>query len=196
MSNSPQDVRHRFAGSGTYELPIGQGGIVMSNNSLASRLIGNWKANAIVTLQTGQPFSVTATNVSDTGGNSSFYANCIGNPWTGASKSPNAFVGTHATGFFINPSAFSAPTLGTYGSCRPRAWHGPGLEDADLSLFKSFPVTEEDRIETRFEFFDAFNHPSFGNPAANISTSGANFGKVTSTTAGPRIMQIAIKFYF
>ena len=48
----------------------------------------------------------------------------------------------------------------------------------------------------RFEFFDAFNHASFGNPASNISTSGANFGKVTSTTAGPRIMQIAIKFYF
>ncbi len=196
MSNSAQDVRHRFTGSGTYTLPIGQGGIVMNNNSLASRLIGNWKANAIVTLQTGEPLSVTATNVSDTGGNSAFYANCNGNPFTGASKSPGAFVGVHATGFFINPAAFSAPTLGTYGTCRPRIYHGPGLEDEDLSLFKSFPVTEADSIEMRFEFFDAFNHPSFGNPSTNISTSGANFGKSTSTTSGPRIMQIAIKFYF
>lgn len=168
----------------------------MNNNSLASRLIGNWKANAIVTLQTGEPFSVTATNVSDTGGNSAFYANCTGNPYTGASKSPSAFVGVHATGFFINPAAFTAPTLGTYGSCRPRIYHGPGLEDEDLSLFKSFPVTEADSIEMRFEFFDAFNHPSFGNPSTNISTSGANFGKSTSTTSGPRIMQIAIKYYF
>jgi hypothetical protein len=147
-------------------------------------------------LQTGEPFNVTATNVSDTGGNSSFYANCIGDPWTGASKNPSAYVGTHATGFFINPAAFSAPTLGTYGSCRPRAWHGPGLEDEDLSLFKQFPVTEGTKIETRFEFFDAFNHASFNNPGANISTSGANFGKVTSTTAGPRVIQIAIKYYF
>ncbi len=27
MSNSYQDVRHRFAAHGTYELPIGQGGL-------------------------------------------------------------------------------------------------------------------------------------------------------------------------
>jgi hypothetical protein len=196
MSNSEQDVRHRFAASGTYELPIGQGGLVMNNSSLASRLVGNWKASAIVTLQGGEPFNVTATNVSDTGGNSAFYANCVGNPFTGASKSPGGYVGTHATGFFINPAAFSAPTLGTFGSCRPRMYHGPGLEDEDLSLFKQFPIRETEKIELRFEAFDAFNHPSFGNPAANISTSGANFGKVTSTTAGPRIMQIAAKFYF
>jgi carboxypeptidase family protein/TonB-dependent receptor-like protein len=196
MSNSFQDVRHRFTGSGTYELPIGQGGLVMNNDSLTSRLIGNWKANAIVTLQTGEPFNVTANNSSDTGGNSAAYANCVGNPWTSASKNPNAFVGTHATGFFINPAAFSPPGLGTYGSCRPRSWHGPGLEDEDISLFKQFPITEGTKIETRFEFFDAFNHASFGNPAANISTSGANFGKVTSTTAGPRVIQIAIKYYF
>ena len=196
MSNSYQDVRHRFEANGSYELPVGQGGLVMNNNKLASRLIGNWKANAIISLQTGEPFNVTATNVSDTGGNSAFYANCVGNPWAGASKSPGAFVGVHATGFFINPAAFSAPTLGTYGSCRPRSWHGPGLEDEDISLFKQFPITEGSRVETRFEFFDAFNHASFGNPAANISTSGANFGKVTSTTAGPRVIQIAIKYYF
>jgi hypothetical protein len=134
--------------------------------------------------------------VSDTGGNSAFYANCVGDPFTGASKSPNAFVGTHATGFFINPAAFTSPTLGTYGSCRPRMYHGPGLEDEDISVFKQFPLREAEKVELRFEAFDAFNHPSFGNPAANISTSGANFGKVTSTTAGPRIIQIAAKFYF
>ena len=195
MSNSYQDVRHRFVANGTYLLPIGEGGLVMNNNSLASRLIGNWQANAIVTLQTGEPFNVTATNTSDTGGNSAFYANCIGDAFTGASTNRHAYV-IGGSSFFINPAAFSAPGLGQFGTCRPRAWHGPGLEDEDISLFKQFPITEGSKIETRFEFFDAFNHPSFGNPAANISTSGSNFGKVSSTTAGPRIMQIAIKYYF
>jgi hypothetical protein len=196
MSNSLQDVRHRFVANGTYNLPIGQGGLILKSNNLASRIVGNWKVNAIVTLQTGEPFNVSATNNSDTGGNSASYANCIGDPWTGATKNRRNYVGANATGFFVNPAAFSAPTLGRFGSCRPRMYHGPGLEDEDLSLFKQFPVAEADKIELRFEFFDAFNHPSFGNPAANISTSGANFGKVTSTTAGPRIMQIAAKFYF
>jgi len=195
MSNSYQDVRHRFAANGTYQLPIGQGGIVMNNNSLASRLIGNWQANAIVTLQTGEPFNVTATNDSDTGGNSASYANCIGNAFSGATTNRHAYV-LGGSGFFINSASFSAPTLGQFGTCKPRAWHGPGLEDEDISVFKQFPVTEGSKIETRFEFFDAFNHPSFGNPSANISTSGSNFGKVSSTTAGPRIIQIAIKYYF
>jgi hypothetical protein len=196
MSNSFQDVRHRFVANGTYKLPIGQGGIVMNNSSLASRLIGNWQANAIVTLQTGEPFNVTATNVSDTGGNSAFYANCLSNPFVGASKDRHAYV-IGGSSFFINPAAFSAPTSpGQYGSCRPRMFHGPGLEDEDISLFKQFPVTEGTKIEARFEFFNAFNHPSFGNPAANASTSGSNFGKVSSTTVGPRIIQLAIKYYF
>jgi hypothetical protein len=196
MSNSDQDVRNRFVATGTYVLPIGSGGLVLNNNGLASRLLGNWQTNAIVTLQTGEPFNVTATNLSDTGGNSASYANCIGDPFNGATKNPILYAGTHSTGFFINPAAFSSPTLGTFGSCRPRAWHGPGLEDVDLSLFKSFPIVHENRIETRFEFFNAFNHPSFGNPAANISSSGASFGKVTTTTVAPRVIQIAIKYYF
>jgi Carboxypeptidase regulatory-like domain/TonB dependent receptor len=196
MSNSNQDVRHRFVATGTYILPIGKDGLVLNNGGMMSRFLGNWQANAIVTLQTGEPFNVTATSVSDTGGNNASYANCIGNPFAGASANPQIFAGTKSTGFFINPAAFSAPTLGTFGSCRPRAWHGPGIETGDLSLFKSFPIVREYRIETRFEAFNAFNHPSFGNPAANISSSGANFGKVTSTTVAPRVLQIAAKFYF
>ena len=196
MSNSNQDVRNRFVATGTYQLPIGKDGLILNNGGVAAAVLGNWQVNAIVTLQTGEPFNVTATNVSDTGGNSASYANCVGNPYTGASKNPQQFAGTHSPGFFINPAAFSSPTIGTFGSCRPRAWHGPGLESVDLSLFKSFPVVREYRVETRFEAFNAFNHPSFGNPAANISTSGANFGKVTSTTVGPRVFQIAAKFYF
>jgi hypothetical protein len=196
MSNSSQDVRQRFVATATYQLPIGKDGLIFSNGGLASSLLGGWKLNAIVTLQTGQPFNVTATNVSDTGGNSASYANCLSNPFTGATSSALQYAGTHSTGFFINPAAFSSPTLGQFGSCRPRMFHGPGLKDADLSLFKSFPIVKEERIELRFEAFNAFNHPSFGNPAANISSSGANFGKVTTTTVASRVIQIAAKYYF
>jgi hypothetical protein len=196
MSNSYQDVRDRFVATGTYVLPIGKDGMIFANGGMVSRFLGNWQTNAIVTLQTGEPFSVTATSVSDTGGNNASYANCLSNPFAGATSSALAYAGAHSTGFFINPAAFSAPTLGTFGSCRPRLYHGPGLKDADLSLFKSFPVVREYKIETRLELFNAFNHPSFGNPAANISSSGVNFGKVTSVTVPARVMQVAVKFYF
>jgi len=52
------------------------------------------------------------------------------------------------------------------------------------------------KVETRLEAFNAFNHPSFGNPAANISSSGVNFGKVTTTTVPSRVLQVAVKVYF
>jgi hypothetical protein len=196
MSNSFQDVRQRFVATGTYDLPIGQDGLILNNNGISGRLLGGFKLNAIVSLQTGEPFNVTATNESDTGGNSSSYANCIANPFTGATSSALGYAGSHSPGVFINPASFATPALGQFGTCRPRAIHGPGLKDADLSLFKTFPVKSSFRIETRLEAFNAFNHPSFGNPSANISTSGAAFGRSTTTTVPSRVLQVAVKVHF
>jgi hypothetical protein len=195
MSNSAQDVRHRFVGGATWQLPIGQGGLMLNNDSVAAKLLGGWQANAIVSLQTGVPFDVTAPDVSDTGSNHAFYANCVGDPWTGASQDPKQFAGSNAPGSYISLSGFAQPGVGTFGTCRPRAWHGPGIEEEDLSLFKSFPLGETRRLEFRGEFFNAFNHPSFANPSGDISAPGA-FGKSTATTTNPRVLQLVGKFYF
>ena len=51
------------------------------------------------------------------------------------------------------------------------------------------------KIELRFEFFNAFNHANFANPAASL-TNTATFGKVSSTVNDPRQIQMAGKFYF
>lgn len=195
MSNADQDVRHRFTGGATWLLPIGKGGLVMNNSSMAAKLIGGWQANAVVNLQTGIPFDVTAADESDTGSNHAAYANCVGNAYAGASSDPSQYAGSHAPGAFISLAAFSQPGVGSFGTCRPRAWHGPGIEEEDLSLFKSFPLGEARRLEFRGEFFNAFNHPSFANPAASISAPGA-FGKSTATTTNPRILQLVGKVYF
>ena len=195
MSNSPQDVRHRFVGGATWALPVGRGGLVMNNDSVASKLVGGWQANAIVSLQTGIPFDASAPDVSDTGSNHASYPNCVGDPFTGTSKNPAQFAGSNAPGAFINVDAFAIPAVGDFGTCRPRAWHGPGIEQEDLSLFKSFPLGEERKLEFRAEFFNAFNHPSFANPATDITAPGA-FGKSTATTTNPRQIQLVGKFYF
>ncbi len=195
MANSPQDVRQRFTGGATWILPIGTGGWVLNNNSTAAKLVGGWQANAVVNLQTGIPFDVTAADESDTGSNHAAYANCIGNPWAGTSHNPKDYAGSNATGEYISLAAFSQPGLGTFGTCRPREWHGPGIEEEDLSLFKSFPLGELRKIELRGEFFNAFNRPSFENPSASVSSPGA-FGKSTGTTTNPRVLQLVGKFFF
>ncbi len=195
--NSPFDQRHRFVGNATYQLPIGRGGMILNNDSFASRMIGGWQLNAIVTLTTGTPFTVTAPDESNTGGSHQSRANCIGNPYADASTSASQIAGGTAPGFFLNPAAFAIPVLGTFGNCAPRAFHGPGLEDADLSIFKDFAFTERFRLQLRTEFFNALNHPNFGNPSASVATSAiGSFGKVTSTVTDPREIQFALKLYF
>jgi len=195
MSNSTQDVRNRVVGNATWALPIGRGGWVMNNDSIASRVIGDWQLNAIVSLQTGIPFNVTAPDTSSTGGNHAFYPDCVGDPFAGASTNPKDYAGGNSPGFFINRAAFAQPAPGAFGTCRPRMFHGPGSENVDLSLFKGFALGDQMRIELRGEFFNAFNHANFANPSADYSSPGS-FGKVTATVGNPREIQLAAKFYF
>jgi Carboxypeptidase regulatory-like domain/TonB dependent receptor len=194
MSNSQQDVRHRLVGNAIWALPVGQGGLVLNENKLVGRLIGHWQANAIASFQTGIPFDVTAPDESFTGNNHQSYPDCTGDPFSGASKDPKDYVGFYAPGFFINPAAFSGPARGSFGDCRPRMFHGPGSKNVDLSVFKSFPIKDNWRFEFRTEFFNAFNHPNFANPAANTAAGG--FGKSTATTNDPREIQFAAKIFF
>ncbi len=195
--NSPFDTTHRFIGNATYELPIGKGGVILNRDGLASRLIGGWQLNSIVTLQTGTPFTVTAADNSATGGNHANRANCISDPYAGATTDRSQYAGNTAKGFFLNPAAFATPSLGTFGNCSPRGFHGPGVQNVDLSLFKSFVMKERFRLEFRSEFFNAFNHANFNNPASSVTPAGlGSFGKSTGTVTDPREIQFALKLYF
>ena len=196
-SNSPFDVTHRFVGYATYDLPIGKGGLILNDGGLASRMIGGWQVNTIVTLETGTPFTVTAPDVSQTGGSHASRASCIGDPYAGATSDRSQYVGSGAPGFFLNSLAFASPASGFFGNCAPRAFHGPGLQNVDLSLFKNFAFTERWRVEFRSEFFNAFNHANFNNPSASIAASSlGSFGKSFGTVTDPREIQFALKVYF
>lgn len=208
MSNSILDIRNRFVSNFLWLLPFGQGKRYLSSPGAASRLLGDWQFNGIVTLQTGTPFSVTAPNDGLLGFTHSVYANCIGDPFAGRTTDHSAYT---TTGFWLNPAAFSAPAPGTFGNCAPYKFYGPGIQTWDLSLFKDFRFTERWRLQFRAEFFNAFNHPNFSNPSAFIVPGGAaanpGFGKVSSTIApilgtdsggpgDPREIQLALKLYF
>jgi hypothetical protein len=203
MSNSILDIRHRFVGNFTWDLPFGKGQKYLSNGGVTNALLGGWQFNGIVTLQTGSPFSVTSPDFSYSGSSHSSYANCIGDPFAGATGDPALYT---TTGFYINPTAFSVQTPGRFGTCRPRAFHGPGIQETDLSVFKHIPITERVNMQFRAEFFNAFNHPNFANPSANIAFPGS-FGKVTNTLSpilgtgsggpgDPREIQLALKLFF
>jgi Carboxypeptidase regulatory-like domain/TonB dependent receptor len=202
-SNSNLDIRSRFVGNFLWDLPFGRGRRFLSNPGAINRVVGGWQLNGIVTLQTGSPYSATAANDGLLGFARAVYANCIGDPFAGATTDPNSYT---STGFLINPAAFSQPGPGQFGTCRPRKFHGPGIRMLDFSIFKDFRFSERKYLQFRTEFFNAFNHPNFANPSANIASPGS-FGKVSNTLApilgtdsggpgDPREIQFALKLYF
>ena len=111
---------------------------------------------------------------------------------------------------FFNVSGFSNPALGAWGNLSKGAFRGPGRDNWNISMFKSFALSENHpsrRIELRVETFNTWNHTefngvstgvSFSCPATNPTCGGAsnitnNFGQVTSTW-DPRVFQLGGKF--
>jgi len=194
-SNSPFDQRHRFVASAQWKVPVGRNGVVLNNDTMASKLIGGWQLNGIVTMEAGNPFSVTATDLTQTGGNHAMYANCNANGLTGATKDRFAIMTQAASGRYLNPTAFSQPATGNFGTCRSRPYVGPGRHNEDLSLFKQFEFTDVKKLELRFEFFNALNHANLASPSASVATP-ATFGKISGVVNNARQIQMAAKFYF
>jgi hypothetical protein len=71
---------------------------------------------------------------------------------------------------------------------------GPGYEDVDAALMKNFRITETTRFQFRAEAFNLMNRVNFSNPNGSMS-AGENFGRITSDVS-PRLIQLALKFYF
>jgi hypothetical protein len=180
------DVRQRFVGFLTYELPVGRGKKYLSQGGVASYILGGWQANTIVTAQTGATIQLFAPDSSLSGGTHLSRPDCIGDGRAGASDDPR-------TGLWLNPDAFAQPALGTFGNCGVGRYHGPGFTNADISLFKIFPIKERMRVEFRTEFFNAFNHANFSNPGSFFPFG---FGIISSTIGDPREIQFGLKFYF
>jgi hypothetical protein len=180
--------------SARYELPFGHGKRFMNNaGALADRLAGGWQLNGIATLLSGFPFTPQA------GSNRS---------GDGDTRNPDrpslnpAFSGPIVTGNpnqWFNPAAFVLPAIGTYGNLGRGALTGPGLADLDLSLFKSFVVTERTSLQFRSEFFNVLNHVNFASPNPIVFANGvysSSAGLITSTVTTSRQIQFGLKLIF
>ncbi len=180
------DVRHRFTLAYAWRIPAPAG---LPGWLLA--LWSNWQLNGITTLQTGGPLNITLPF--DNSGTSEFRdrPNLVGNP----------YVAFNPTGPYLNPAAFAQPLQGTYGNLGRNAFSGPGLNDFDMSVVKSQPISREWLLRLRAEFFNIWNHPNFANPS---TTFGSGF-RLTSTpdsfnpyfgSGSPRNVQLVLELQF
>jgi hypothetical protein len=94
---------------------------------------------------------------------------------------------------YFDGSVFSIPANGTYGNLGHNALRGPGRDNWNLSLFKTFSFTENSGLQLRVETFNVFNHTQFHNVSTGATDS--RFGQFTDVYPA-RIMQLSGKVYF
>ncbi len=179
------DVRHRLTMTSVYEIPVGKGKKYLASHWLGA-VAGNWSLGGLLTLQTGEPFTVnTQVNNTFVFSAGAQRANVLGNP-----NLPNS---DRSLSRWFDTSAFLQPAQFTFGNQGVNILRADGLINLDMSILRNFPIGETMKFQFRGEFFNFTNHPSFGGPGATLN--GPGFGIVSGAGPGRRI-QLGARFVF
>ncbi len=174
-----------------YDLPLFRN----TNDKMLKAFLGGWRLSGIVNFMTGAPLNlgVSGTNVASVIQNSGNRPNVNG-----------AITYPKTVSQWFNPAVFSAPDYlagETYGNLGFNALRGPGRQNWNLSLFKSFLISESrgSKIELRADAFNAWNHTQFSGDVntggISLNAGAGNFGAVTGAFAA-RQFQLGAKLVF
>jgi Carboxypeptidase regulatory-like domain len=189
------NISNRWVTSYIVPLPIGKGQKFMNSlNPVVDHIIGGWAVNGIVTLQSGQPLTITQGNGNTLSKN--FGAGGIRpNVVAGCSKKASGSAQSRL-GKWFNTGCF-APTgnyaMGNESRADPTL-KGAGQANWDFTLQKQTKITEATNLAFRVEFFNIFNRRQFGQPTMNVNAG--NFGSVGAQANSPRQIQAALRFNF
>jgi hypothetical protein len=186
-----------------YDIPL----LRDSSNRLLKSTVGGWQVSGIVTLVSGEPLNITEGGITNCAQGANNPTSCTGSLiGTGNITSiiPNAnnrpdVSGSvsypHTVASWFGTSAFSPTVAGTFGNTSFNSLRGPGRDNWNMALFKSFVFSEErgSKLEFRAEFFNVWNHTEFNNVSTTFSSG--NFGALTSAH-DPREIQLGLKLYF
>ena len=183
-----------------YETPSFSG-----KNLLLREALGGWELSPIITWQSGGPFTISGGNSSALGGannntGSGCKSNCSDRADLVAGQPLKVRQGSRSQWVkqYFNPKAFAPRADGTFGDSEKNMIYGPTTFNVDAALMKNWAFYERFKLQFRFEFFNAFNHPIMGNPDTNPSDS--TFGEINngqgSAANVSRIGQAALKLTF
>ncbi len=203
-ASSDFDVRHRFVAYYIYDAP---------RWAWAGPVGSGWQLTGIITIQSGQPYSVFGDDfgvplrpnpVGPTHINNKDADGSIDGGLPAGCNLVFNCAGTSATSSFDpNPPAVFEP--GTLGR---NTFAGPGLANFDFSLLKDTNLREGKKLRFRAEFFNLFNRANFRQPFSQIgqfasgvqqvyrfATPNPFFGRILQARPA-REVQFALKFTF
>jgi hypothetical protein len=211
------DARNRFSMNFIYELPAVKHG----------RLFEGWQVGTIISDQSGNPVNLIAGGLTGLTGLGTLRPDLTGpisivnTPVAGGIQWFNATLcdPTNPRSPACGQTTFAMPTAGGvhFGNMGRNVIIGPGFNNVDFSLIKKTKINERFSHEMRFEAFDLFNHPNFGqpgrtaqlvnnpdvpNPATAPQIVSPTFGVISSTrfptgdSGSSRQLQFAMKLVF
>ncbi|HEX3741262.1 MAG TPA: carboxypeptidase regulatory-like domain-containing protein [Terriglobales bacterium] len=180
------DVTHSLVFSYDWILPFDR----MVSSGWAKRVASGWTLSGITRFATGLPISLSEDDDASLIG-----ANAAGLDVPNYSGGGKVLGDTNPRDGqpYFNVALFTPEQLGVLGNSRRRFFHGPGLNNWDMTLAKVTKITESKQLELRVEAFNLFNHAQFGNPDGDVNSS--SFG-IISSVRDPRIMQLGARFTF
>ncbi len=167
-SESLISFRNRFVANAIYDLPFGQGRKYGSGMSgWENAIVGGWSVNVLNQDRSGFPFSVLAGfGITGVGDNLTY-------PDRTDMISPNPVIGNINQWF--NAKDYYLQTPGTLGNAPRNSVVGPGYNELDFGVSKSWKLTERAGLQFRADMFNILNHPNFNLPANQLYTPGAQF---------------------
>jgi hypothetical protein len=151
-------ARNTLGLTGIVSSPFGKGRPWLQSG-IGAKVLGGWQLNAISTLRSGTPFTVTAANTTLNAVASNQFGDCL--------STPRQLGDIY---HWYDASAFGTPSAGRFGTCGTNSLWGPRLISLDLGLDRNFPITEAIQMKFRAEMFNAPNTPHHSNPNGNISS--------------------------
>ncbi|MBS1829747.1 MAG: TonB-dependent receptor [Acidobacteria bacterium] len=171
---SDSDRPQRLVTHGYYELPFGQGKkFINSSNGIVKRIVGNWQANWVYTVQSGAALAF---------GGSERLTRSTNNPYN--------------VDRYFDTAQFTPqqPFTLRYSSSRTADLRAPGINKWDITFQKSVVVREGMSFKVQAELYNAFNRTHFGTP--NTTVTSTSFGRITGTFLNPREIQLSGRFTF
>jgi hypothetical protein len=175
------DIRHRSITYFNYQLPF------FKDN----RWFGDYQLAGVLTLQTGQPFTVNVALDANIDGN------LTDRPSVAIFQQVDRGINRLVTDITDPESQIAAAigrNLGNSGFLGRNTQRAPGLASMDLAVIKKFALTDRQTLLIRTEIFNLFNRTHFAVPVRTIGAPA--FGRAVSTALPARIIQFAVKYQF
>src|SRR3989440_830725 len=178
--------RHRLTSAVSWDIPIGKGRSYLKGVPKGvDYVIGGWTFTTTARLYSSPPLFFNQKPLVD------------GTPKL---NNPTQTLYFDVTKFHALPTS-TDPTLPPNLHKRDNPWTfaglvGPGVEQVDMTMSKSFKLTERFRLDARVETYNVFNHINLANPTVDFTSS--NFGKITTKLVAynGREVQYGLRFVF